>query len=306
MYGVHETNPDYVYSGGTSMATPLVAGTAVLVRQWLGQQGLPNPSGALIKAMLLNTTADMAPGQYGEGPTQEIPFARPNSVAGWGRANLGWLNAAPPFGLWLDDHTAGLSTGGAVNYASTQSRPLQVLTSTQPLRVMLTWTDPPASLAASQQLVNDLDVIVTGPGGVTYRGNASASGDRINNVEGIVIKNPPLGQYTVEVRAHNVPIATQPYALVVAGPINPATPTPTPTTVPPTPIVSPTATVIPTATATQPTSTATRTPTATTTQPTSTATALPGTPTATALPGTPTATTTANRPFVVRLPLLIR
>jgi subtilisin family serine protease len=320
MYGVHETNADYVYGGGTSMATPLVAGTAVLVRQWLGQQGLANPSGALIKAMLLNTTADMAPGQYGEGPTQEIPFARPNSVAGWGRANLGWLTTAPPFGLWLDDHTAGLSTGGVVNYASTQARPLQVLTNTQPLRVMLTWTDPPASLAASQQLVNDLDVIVTGPGGVTYRGNASATGDRTNNVEGVVINNPPLGQYTVQVRAHNVPIATQPYALVVAGPINPASPTPTPTTVPPTPVVSPTAgpptatatatgvataTTVPTATV--PTATATQAAsTATATQPISTATTGPGTPTATTGPGTPTATTTTSRLFVIRMPLLIR
>jgi subtilisin family serine protease len=329
LYGVHETNPDYVYSGGTSMSTPLVAGTAVLVRQWLGQQGLTNPSGALIKAMLLNTTADMAPGQYGEGPTQEIPYAQPNSVAGWGRANLGWMNAAPPYGLWLDDHTAGLSTGGVVNYASTQARPLQVLTNTQPLRVMLTWTDPPASLAASQQLVNDLDVIVTGPGGVTYRGNAAATGDRINNVEGVVIKNPPLGQYTVQVSAHNVPIASQPYALVVAGPINPAVATPTPTTVPPTPAVSPTATGSPTATATKtttataipptatlptatmptgtpPTATTTRTPTVTATTTAATATAPPPTGSPTPTSGSPTATTTANRPFVVRMPLLIR
>jgi subtilisin family serine protease len=34
LWGQHETNPDYVYSGGTSMATPLTAARH-LVRQWL-------------------------------------------------------------------------------------------------------------------------------------------------------------------------------------------------------------------------------------------------------------------------------
>ncbi|HYF64220.1 MAG TPA: S8 family serine peptidase [Herpetosiphonaceae bacterium] len=291
MFGVHESNGDYVYSGGTSMATPLVAGSAVLIRQWLGQQGLANPSAAAIKAMLLNTTADMAPGQYGTGPAREIPAGRPNSVAGWGRASLGWLNAPVPYGLWLDDHAAGLSTGQMVTYASTEARPLEVLTSTQPLRVMLAWTDPPASLAASRQLVNDLDLLVTGPGGTIYAGNAATDGDRLNNVEGVVINNPPPGQYSVKVRAHNVPIADQPYALVVAGPINPAAPPPptaTPTTAPttaPTPTGgSPTATTAPTPTSGLPTATAVST--------------------ATPPAGTPTQPT--GRPFVIRLPLIMR
>jgi hypothetical protein len=83
---------------------------------------------------------------------------------------------------------------------------------------MLAWTDPPASLSASAQLVNDLDLTVIGPGGAYY-GNAIATGDRVNNVEGVVIPNPPTGSYTVQVRAFNVPIAAQPYALTVGGPI---------------------------------------------------------------------------------------
>ncbi len=89
LYGAYETNSNYVYSAGTSMATPLVAGAGVLVRQWLTTRGLANPSGAAVKATLLNTTYDIAPGQYGTGATQEIPLTRPNNVAGWGRADLG-------------------------------------------------------------------------------------------------------------------------------------------------------------------------------------------------------------------------
>ena len=56
--------------------------------------------------------------------------------------------------------------------------------------------------------MNDLDLIVTGPGGVIYRGNSSAGGDRLNNVEGVVIDHPPIGQYRVEVRGYNVPAAS--------------------------------------------------------------------------------------------------
>jgi subtilisin family serine protease len=215
----HETNPDYVYSGGTSMATPLTAGAGTLVRQWLGVHGVITPSAAALKGVLLNTAVDMAPGQYGTGMTQEIPLAQPNSVAGWGRANLSFIGALSPYALWLADHVSGLSTGQLVTYTHTPAESLRAVTSAQPLRVMLTWTDPPASLSASAQLVNDLDLIVTGPDGSTYYGNANPSGDRINNVEGVVVTHPPIGVYTVTVRAFNVPIATQPYALVVAGPI---------------------------------------------------------------------------------------
>ena len=283
LWGVHQ-NPDYVYSGGTSMATPLTAGMGALVREWLTGQGAANPSAALIKATLLNTTEDMAPGQY-DVAWQEIPYARPNNVAGWGRANLSFISPTPNYILWFDDHTTGLNTDESVNYTHTPTQPLQVTTNTQPLRMMLVWTDPPASLSASAQLVNDLDLVVTGPGG-TYYGNNVSTGDRLNNVEGIIIDNPPIGAYRVSVTAFNVPIGSQPYALVVGGPLTDSMiPSPTPTH-------SPTPTFTPTFTGT-PTGTPTNTPTPTVTLtpiPPNTFTPTPSTsPTYTATP-TPTAT----------------
>ncbi|HEX6291518.1 MAG TPA: S8 family serine peptidase [Herpetosiphonaceae bacterium] len=219
-WGNHETNAHYVYSGGTSMATPLTAGAGVLTRQWLTLQGIANPSAAVVKATMLNTTADMGIGQYGTGTTQEMPNVRPNTVAGWGRTDVGFIAAPLPYKLWADDHTAGLSTGQIVEYSHTLNRPLDVLSSDQPLRVMLTWTDPAASLSAAKQLVNDLDLVVIGPDGTQYYGNNIATGDRTNNVEGVVINAPALGLYRVQVRGFNVPIATQPYGLTVGGPIN--------------------------------------------------------------------------------------
>jgi uncharacterized repeat protein (TIGR01451 family) len=217
LWGPYETNPDYVYSGGTSMATPLTAGAGALVREWLVNQGVVTPTAALLKAVMLNTTQDIAPGQYGVGPTQEIPFAWPNSVAGWGRTDVGFITTPAPYKLWFDDHTRGLSTGQIVTYTHSVLRPLQVRTSTQPLRVMLTWSDPPASLAAATQLVNDLDLVVISPDGTPHRGSNDLIGDRKNNVEGVIINNPPVGAYQIGVSAFNVPIGVQPYALVVSG-----------------------------------------------------------------------------------------
>jgi uncharacterized repeat protein (TIGR01451 family) len=219
-WGNHESNAHYVYSGGTSMATPLAAGAGVLTRQWLTLNGVSNPSAAVVKATMLNTTIDPAPGQYGLGATQEIPYNRPNSIAGWGRTDLGFMTAPLPYKLWVDDHTTGIATGEEVQYTHALARPLEVLSRDQPLRVMLTWTDPAASLSAAKQLVNDLDLTVIGPDGTMYYGNNAATGDRTNNAEGVVIKNPALGLYTVRVRGYNVPTATQPYGLAVSGPVN--------------------------------------------------------------------------------------
>jgi hypothetical protein len=138
--------------------------------------------------------------------------------------NLDFTLPDPPNLFWLDDRPVGLSSSQGVTYTSTITHPLEVLTDTLPLRVMLAWTDPPASLSAASQLVNDLDLTVTGPDGTVYYANGNATFDRTNNVEGLVIEKPPLGRYSITVRAYNVPVASQPYALAVWGPLRPNRP----------------------------------------------------------------------------------
>ena len=120
-WGVYDAN--YVYMGGTSMATPLTAGAATLVRQWYtDRQGVANASGALIKATLINGATALAPGQYGSGSAQEVPYVTPNNVAGWGRVNVaGSVAPDSPTRLWFEDHTQGLTTGSQVTYYFTTS-----------------------------------------------------------------------------------------------------------------------------------------------------------------------------------------
>ena len=116
-WGVYDAN--YLYMGGTSMATPLTAGAATLVREWLTEtRGFSNPSAALMKAVLINGATDLSPGQYTS--PQEIPAQRPNNVSGWGRVNLPEsIDPPAPRQVWLRDFTAGLSTGSVVTYTIT-------------------------------------------------------------------------------------------------------------------------------------------------------------------------------------------
>ncbi|MBP5788294.1 MAG: S8 family serine peptidase, partial [Kiritimatiellae bacterium] len=87
-WGIYTSNTNYLYEGGTSMATPLTSGALALVRQWLvDRKGINEPMAALMKALLINGARDMTPGQYGTGSTQEIT-ARPDRSQGFGHVNL--------------------------------------------------------------------------------------------------------------------------------------------------------------------------------------------------------------------------
>src|SRR6185436_6115368 len=123
--------------------------------------------------------------------------------------------------LWVKDNAAAFNTGSTnEDRAFTFS-----VTAGESFKATLAWTDFPSTPAAGSNLVNDLDLIVTGPTGTIWRGNvfsggASATGgaaDRRNTLEQVLLASPAAGVYTVTVRSFNIPSGPQPFALVISG-----------------------------------------------------------------------------------------
>jgi len=202
------SNSRYCFGGGTSMSTPLVAGTTALLRQYAVERaGITNPSAALLKAMLIGGSRSLAPGQY--TTVSEIP-ASPSNVEGWGQPDV--CAAVHPEGLMvrLFDRI-GPQTGVTNTYDIT------VTNSNAPLDIALAWIDYPATAGAGFTRVNDLDLLVTDPDGLSYYPNGRTSRDLVNTVESLRISPAKIGMYRVRVIGYSVPYSGGAAALYVRG-----------------------------------------------------------------------------------------
>ena len=213
----------------TSYATPHAAAAAALVRQYYVEGYYPTgrklphraftPSGALLKATLLNSTIDM---------TNIIGLGYPNNQEGWGLIRLDNVLFFPGSALhlraWDTRHVAGVTTGEIrIHHVYIESK-------IQRLKIVLVWTDPPPRVFSATLIINNLDLEVISPdGSQTFKGNAFSGGvsvpggiaDAINNVEMVLINNPMVGEWTIRVlgTAVNVGIPGQGYALVTTADI---------------------------------------------------------------------------------------
>ncbi len=218
-------NNDYKYMGGTSMSNPLAAGGVTVIKDYYQKAYGINATAALAKATIINSAVDLLDENNDGANDNDFPI--PNVHEGWGRVNL---DAATDGTLQFVEEGTGLATGGVQSFTVTPTG--------GPLKVTLVWSDYPSTETASVNLVNDLDLTVTGA--ATYLGNAFSGGwsatggsaDRRNNVENVYIQNPGAGSYTVTVRGYNVPNGPQKFALVVDGGSLGTGPTPTPTSTP--------------------------------------------------------------------------
>jgi len=249
-------NGDYKWMGGTSMSNPIAAGAATVVRDFYQKTAGHNASAALVKATIINSAVDMQDENNDGANDNDFPI--PNVHEGWGRVNAA---AATDGSRQYVDSTAGIGTSGSESY--NYSAP-----GGQPFKVTLVWSDYPSTEAAGLNLVNNLNLVVTAPGGAVYRGNVFSGGwsatggsaDTINNVENVYVQSAAAGTWTVSVQGANVPNGPQPFAVVVAGSSG-SGPAPTNTPIPPTATntpVGPTAT--PTNTPVPPTATPSPTP----------------------------------------------
>lgn len=194
---------------GTSMSAPTVAGGAALLRQYFADgyypTGVANAAdkaearAPLVKAVLLNGTLALPAGStFG------------HMTYGWGRIfldnNLYFAGDARKLRTWYLPTSHGVRTGDAHTYTVN-------VAAGQELRSTLVWSDPEATLGASSNLVNNLDLIVTGPNGTvlgnvfTTTGESTTGGlaDVKNNVEQVRFTAPMGGTYTLRVKATAVP-----------------------------------------------------------------------------------------------------
>ena len=219
-------NEFYKYFGGTSMSNPLAGGAAAVVRDFYQKVYSHGASAALTKATLINSAVDLLDENNDGASDNDFPI--PNVHEGWGRINL--VKATDGSASYVDD-SIGLATGGSASYTYTAA-------GGAPLKVSLVWTDFASTAAAATNLVNNLNLTVSGPGGVTYRGNVFSGGwsatgggaDTVNNVENVYVQSAAAGTWTVQVSGANVPNGPQPFAIVVRGAT--AAPPPSPPSAP--------------------------------------------------------------------------
>jgi hypothetical protein len=206
--GVASPIPDnkYTTAYGTSCSAPVATGIlSLLYERYKQLHGGSNPSSALIKAVACNGAVDMGnPG--------------PDYTFGFGNINARNSVEAIENNTWF---TGTLNSGGSNSYSIPA-----VPAGTAQIKILLYWNDPAASVGAASALVNNLDLTVTTPDATVHYplvlnpaagnvNNVAAEGiDNRNNIEQIIINNPPAGNCTVTINGTGIAQGPQDYVVV--------------------------------------------------------------------------------------------
>jgi hypothetical protein len=230
----------YSNFGGTSGATPIVAGHNVLAIQMFTDESatpgfgrfgnaLRNPGGSAhsnrphfttLKALQVAAARQYA---FNASSTDNR-----REHQGWGFPDLRTLWDHRDRMLVVDE-TDVLAQGQASRWD------LTVAPGEPALRICMTYNEPAANPAAAKTLVNDLSIRVIAPDGTVYWGNHgledgnwSLSGgaeDDVNPIECVFVQNPQPGLWRVDVKATLIaedarvetPAVDADYGLVVIG-----------------------------------------------------------------------------------------
>ncbi|HBX23489.1 MAG TPA: hypothetical protein DEF34_07665 [Desulfotomaculum sp.] len=198
--------PEYTRMQGTSMASAITGGAAALLKEYLEQHTeYGAATAALLKAVLIN----------GAQAPQDEPHQ-----AGFGVLDIGSTVLALEKGMFnIHEEKTGLRNG------ESSSLTFEVTEPEAPVKITLVWTDPAATPGSGRTLVNNLDLAVVDPNGERLLGNDfsnSGQPDTVNNVEQVVIPEPVVGTYRVEVYGRSIKglgsasrsVARQDFALV--------------------------------------------------------------------------------------------
>ncbi len=232
------SNTAYGTFSGTSMSSPNVSGSSVLVSQYYKQKFGATPRSSTLKGIILHSADDIVNvGQSGTGwpvPTG-IAFNGPDYLTGWGM-----MNTTRAVGTIAANNLTSFVREVSISQGGTFTMPVSV-TGNQPLKVTICWIDPvgtlqPASLNnRTPRLVNDLDLrLLDASGNVvatlpwTLDPNspqtpAVQNADNIrDNIEQVFIAAPTNGNYTIRV-THKGTLTggAQPFSLIASGVVSP-------------------------------------------------------------------------------------
>ena len=211
MDGIYTADARGGYSefGGTSGATPLIAGHLGLIVEMWQRGDLPlrktkRPAAATLKGLLLHSA-------------RQYRFSGSNSdlsryKQGWGFPDLQNLFELSRNLFIIDEETPLLM--------NTSYRKAFKVSGDKELLATMVYKDPPGVPSSAVARVNDLNLKLTSPSGEIYWGNHglrysmwSAPGgdaDPVDTVERIMIKKPESGLWTVEVSAKEINMDSNP------------------------------------------------------------------------------------------------
>ncbi len=200
----------YSVKCGTSMSGPTVVGlTALLLEDFRAQYpGQPDPRNSTVKAILAGTAADRG------NPGPDFQF-------GYGSVRI---QAA------IELMRSGDFSESTLSQGETEFFQVEVAPGTSQLKVTLAWDDVPGTPNVDPALVNDLDLLVIGPGGTFFPWTLDPldpavnavrnQADHTNNIEQVLVDNPASGTWTVQVTGFNVPQGPQSFSLAGDGGVN--------------------------------------------------------------------------------------
>ena len=176
------------------------------------------PSGALIKAVILNGGVELA----GVDKVNSIsPSSHYDGAQGFGRVSL--IDSLPLSGKnGIKAHIIDRK-----NILLNDQHKFQVSIKknsqcdTNVFSATLVWMDPPAAIGCKSCVLNDLDLYIKDiNSGIEYYPNGHTSKDLDNNVERIRIDAKDSDRFEISVFASNLVTSSQKYSLVVTGCLN--------------------------------------------------------------------------------------